>query len=146
MTIEEFIIDLDSMQKFTKGSGPIVVVDDDPSQLFIVKECYEKSERDNKLILLESSEDFLSLVNDFLTGAEPIPELVLLDINMNKISGFDLLKMIRESEGFRKVPIIVVFSSSDSWKDKEKARIYGANGFFSKPTHVSDYIKFFQMI
>ncbi len=141
-----FVIDVNNMQPFTRGDGPIVVVDDDDALILLVKSCYRKSGRTNKLICITESDAFLSYVQDIREKKNEMPEVVLLDINMPKKSGFDILEEIRQIKDFEKVPVIVMFTASDSEADMEKAKKLLANAFFSKPNRIEDYIKFFQQI
>lgn len=63
----------------------------------------------------------------------PLPEVVLLDLNLPMVHGFDVLKWIRAHARFGTLPV-VVFSSSKRDEDKEKARELGASDFVEKPT------------
>ena len=64
-------------------------------------------------------------------GADPPPDLVLLDLNLPGIDGFEVLRRLRAQERTRKVPVIVV-SSSQEEKDVRRAYECGANSFVSK--------------
>lgn len=77
---------------------------------------------------------------DYLSGAGlfaqreqfPVPAIVLLDLNLPEIHGFDILKWIRAHPDFHSIPVIV-FSSSLREDDKTKALQLQANEFISKP-------------
>lgn len=62
---------------------------------------------------------------------EPEISLILLDLILPNIDGFDVLKKIRETEGLKKVPVIV-FSNLSEEKDVKKAKDLGANNFMVK--------------
>lgn len=141
-----FILDINNMEPLTKGDGPIIVVDDDPSQIAIVKTCYKKSERKNELICILDADDFLTLIEEVKKKQKLMPELVLLDINMPKKNGFDVLKEVRGPKNLKEVPIIMMFTSSDSEVDKKKAKELGANAFMSKPSGAISYIQFFKSV
>lgn len=141
-----FSIDLDNVNKYIKGNGPIVVVDDDDVQLLLVQTCYKKSKRFNELICLTSGEDFLEYISRVNTNSEQTPELVLLDINMPKTDGFEVLEKVRSMESFKDIPIIMMLTTSDSDSDREKSYALKANAYFSKPENAKSYINFFQNI
>ena len=141
-----FVIDLGNIKKFTKGTGPIVVVDDDEAQIVLIQHCYTKSQRKNELICIFGGDDFMHFLFKVDRGEIQMPEVVLVDINMPKKNGFDVLSEVRSIEKFKKVPIIIMFTASDLDSDKEKAQDLQANAFLSKPSSVQDYIKFFQEI
>ena len=68
-----------------------------------------------------------------------VPNLVLLDLNLPRRSGFELLTLIRASkelDGLR----VVVFTSSSAPNDKKKALALGANGYVTKPFTFDDYV------
>ena len=84
------------------------------------------------------------LAISFIENAEknpdaPAPDAVVLDINLPRIDGFEVLRRIRASERFGKVPVIIL-TSSDSPADKdESARI--ANGYFRKCPDYDEFLK-----
>ena len=88
----------------------------------------------------------MTLIEEVKRNQKPMPELVLLDINMPRKNGFDVLEIVRNSKELKEVPVIMMFTSSDSEVDKEKARALQANAFMSKPVGVKDYIRFFKSV
>ncbi len=77
--------------------------------------------------------DYLSGVGTFAQRDRyPFPGLVLLDLNLPEVHGFEVLKWIRAHSDFRELPV-VVFSSSLREDDKTKAQELEANDFISKP-------------
>jgi CheY-like chemotaxis protein len=81
---------------------------------------------------------------EFLANAErdpraPSPDLVLLDLNIPKVDGFEVLRRIRASEKHAQVPVIIV-SSSDSPADRNEAARF-ANGYFRKPADLWEFLK-----
>ena len=77
--------------------------------------------------------DYLSACGDDTAGGQaPAPALILLDLNLPILSGFEVLAWVREQPRFRSVPVII-FSSSDRPEDKLKAINLGANSFIRKP-------------
>jgi DNA-binding response OmpR family regulator len=81
---------------------------------------------------------------EFITKAEtdpdaPCPQLVLLDLNLPKVDGFDILRRLRASEKFKDIPVLIV-SSSDSPIDRSRAAELGA-GYFRKPPSYEEFLK-----
>jgi DNA-binding response OmpR family regulator len=81
---------------------------------------------------------------EFLTKAEldsdaPRPDLMLLDLNLPKIDGFDVLRKIRASETYRDLPVMII-SSSDSPSDRSEGGRLGA-GYFRKPPNYEEFLK-----
>lgn len=65
-------------------------------------------------------------------GAYPVPQVVLLDLNLPEVHGFEVLEWIRTQPLYGQLPV-VVFTSSVREDDEGKARALGANDFVSKP-------------
>jgi len=81
---------------------------------------------------------------EFIARAEtdpdaPFPHFVLLDINLPKADGFEVLRRLRASEKFKGIPVVMV-SSSDSPGDRGQAAELGA-GYFRKPPSYEEYLK-----
>ena len=81
---------------------------------------------------------------EFIARAEkdpdaPCPQVLLLDLNLPKVDGFEVLRRLRASEKFKTVPVLIV-SSSDSPGDKSRAAEYGA-GYFRKPPNYEEFLK-----
>lgn len=142
----DFIISLDNIKPFVKGTGPIIVVDDDQLQIQLVETFYKKSKRENELICLLSGKALLEYCTKVLINETKMPEVILLDINMPQLDGFEVLKEIRGMKDFKQTPIIIMFTCSDSDRDKEMAKSLNANAYYSKPNSGSDYINFFKAI
>ena len=71
--------------------------------------------------------------------AEAEPHLVITDISMPEMDGFELLTIIRKSPSFEKIPVIVITSSGDM-AAREKAFHLGADDFVTKPLVAEDFI------
>ena len=69
----------------------------------------------------------------------PCPHVLVLDINLPKIDGFEVLRRIRASEKFKNLPVMVV-TSSDSPADRRQAAELGAR-YFRKPVTYDEFIK-----
>ncbi len=69
----------------------------------------------------------------------PCPHLLLLDINLPKVDGFEVLRRLRASDRCKKVPVLMI-SSSDSPSDRSQAAALGA-GYFRKPPSYDEFLK-----
>jgi DNA-binding response OmpR family regulator len=81
---------------------------------------------------------------DFIGRAEkdpdaPCPQVLLLDLNLPKIDGFEVLRRIRASDKCKNIPVLIV-TSSDSASDRSEAAKLGA-GYFRKPVTYEEFVK-----
>lgn len=133
-------------QPFVNNSGPILVVDDDQDQKMLLERVYRKSNKSNQLGFLFNGKAFLDFLEKVKVGSEAMPSVVLLDINMPGLSGLEVLELVRAQNDFQDVPPILVFTSSDSPVEQQRAEQLGADGFFTKPMEVTEYLHFFNSI
>jgi DNA-binding response OmpR family regulator len=70
----------------------------------------------------------------------PCPDLILLDINMPRYKGGDILRKLRSSSRCADALVLVV-TSSDALRDREEMTTLGADGYFRKPTELSEFMK-----
>ncbi len=67
----------------------------------------------------------------------PLPCLVLLDLNLPVMNGFEVLKWVRQHSAFRDLPV-VIFSSSSHPRDRQRAQELGANDYLVKPVNMGE--------
>ncbi len=108
----------------------ILIVEDSPDDLFLLKRAFAKLELAH---LLEVVTDGEAAIEYFQNPDKVRPRLVLLDLNLPKRSGFEVLAWIRQHPELKHVPV-VIFSSSTEPKDLQRAYDLGANGYLEKPS------------
>lgn len=128
------------------SSQPIVMVDDEALDRESVQRYLGRSRLENPFLGFEGGEDFLAYLDDAETGSEPIPALVLLDINMPRMNGFEVLAAVRNIERFRHVPIITMLTSSTDQRDIDRTSEMGANEYMVKPYRPREYQDFFDSL
>lgn len=108
----------------------IMMVDDEPITMFVVQTYLEEFGY-QKFVQVEESTEAVKVLE------ETLPDVLLLDLMMPGISGFDILQVVRSIEKFKYLPIIVLTSSSDA-ENKLKALELGATDFLAKPVDQSE--------
>ncbi|PVX23105.1 MAG: response regulator [Candidatus Bathyarchaeum sp.] len=120
---------------------PILLVDDSPDDIMIAKRAFAKCEIRNKVYVTEDGEEAIHFVRkEGRFKDAPTAGLVMLDLNMPKVDGFEVLKIIKGDEKLKIIPIIVLTSSSRS-EDIDLAYKLGANSFIVKPAAFEDFIE-----
>lgn len=113
----------------------ILVVDDDEDDRLFVQEAFEE---DKSLCgQVAFATDGLKAL-EWLTAAPELPALVLLDMNMPRLNGLELLKKLRESPRWRSLPV-VMFTTSGEEVAIERAYELGANSYVTKPDSYDDF-------
>ena len=120
----------------------ILLVEDDQNDILAVKRAFEKNQITNPRFVVENGEealDFLNQRGDYADPAQaPTPDLILLDINMPRMNGIELLNIIKRDERFKTIPVVILTSSKREW-DKIESYKLGVNSYIIKPV---DFDKF----
>lgn len=111
----------------------IAVVEDDEDDREFICSALENSDNVN-VISFPGAEEFFK----FIQSAEILPDLVVTDLRMPLISGFDVIDKIKTNE-ITKNTIVVVLSTSSNEEDIKKAQKMGASGYFVKPYALKGY-------
>jgi two-component system, chemotaxis family, response regulator Rcp1 len=120
----------------------ILVVEDNPADVYLIRSALEEHSIDAVVDVVSDGERARALAREFDEGSSQWPDLVLLDINLPKIDGLELLRRLSAAP----CPIIVM-SSSQSPSDRQQALDHGAACYFWKPTdldgflHLGDIVK-----
>ncbi|TAE32193.1 MAG: response regulator [Cytophagales bacterium] len=109
------------------------LVDDDEDDRFFAKLTFQQHFSDAELICFDDGEELLAHIKvNPQTQADSLPDLILLDLNMPKINGFDTLAAVKQNEIWKNVPVAILTTSCDTG-DKEKSTALGACAFLTKP-------------
>ncbi len=108
------------------------MAEDDPEDAEIFQSLVEENSPGTKITVATDGALLVKLLHE-----SPIPDLIVLDINMPRKSGKQCLQEIRNDALYDKVPIII-FSTSTNIKDKEFCLGNGASKFYTKPFHFLD--------
>ena len=111
-------------------NATIVMVDDEPITMEVVQVFLEEAGYRNFVLIEKSSEAIAAF-------ERRRPDLLLLDLIMPQVSGFDILKAVRAHPKLKHLPVIVLTSSSDN-QDKLRALDLGASDFLAKPVDSSE--------
>jgi len=109
----------------------IFLVDDDEDDHFLIQLVFNRYSPEFIVKALHNGEELLRT----LEQATVLPTLILLDINMPRMGGFEALKLIRQASKYDSVPVIML-TTSDQTVDKQRALELKANGFITKPNSI----------
>lgn len=124
----------------SKRDAPILVVDDDPADRDFAVDSLKIAGVTGPIETASNGQEAIDYVSGKGAYADrsrfPLPCLILLDIKMPLMDGFDVVDWIRRSERVATIPIIML-SGSGHEQDIERAYIAGANGYLVKPANLS---------
>lgn len=118
------------MTQFTTPKSIVLYADDDPDDIELVEEAFRRYTSNVDVITFADGSQALSYLRN-LTEADPLPCLIILDINMPVINGKDVLVRLRQMELFHDIPV-VLFTTSSMPVDRNFALQHKA-GFITKP-------------
>ena len=119
----------------------VLLVEDNPADVRLLEEAFRESPEPYELHTVVDGESALDFVHRRNEHADkPRPDLVLLDINLPKCNGHDVLQNLKQTPGLVRIPVLML-TSSDSIRDVAMAYDHHANAYIRKPTEVSDYFK-----
>ena len=119
----------------------ILLVEDDPGDVhlaFAVFRTLQMAERCTAVHDGEPAMDFLQARGHFAQRAPGFPALVLLDLKMPRVGGFDFLQRVRADAHLRMLPVVALSSSRED-RDVQRAYDLGANGYVVKGIDFVDY-------
>lgn len=112
-----------------KNQHHILVVDDDESTRHVLKRLFEKE--GYKVVLAKDATELVSFLE-----SQPI-ELIMLDINLPWVNGFELCKLLKDHNDLKEVPIVFI-SGRKSEIDKKQAFQLGAHDYITKPFNIQE--------
>jgi len=125
----------------TDTHAQILLIEDAEPDVFLVREALRRAGLDFDLKVLDDGEKAVEFIDhlDEDCGTS-CPQVVLLDLNLPKRTGDQILEHMRHSERCNHVPVIIV-TSSDSPKDRAQTARLGATVYFRKPSRLDEFMK-----
>ncbi len=129
------------------GTGPVVIVDDDEIDLELLATFYARSDLQGRFELetYRDGASFLTRMEQVEREGAMMPSIVLLDINMPRMDGFEVLARLRASPSFVELPAVMFLSNSDSPRDMQRCAELGA-AFQEKFDRGADCVAFFNSL
>lgn len=110
----------------------ILLVDDSEDDVFLITEAFRRHETQSEVDSLLSGDEACEYLFSCGEKERPLPDVVLLDINMPRLTGFEVLSRIRSHPATRTLPVVML-TTSDHPADIKQAYACGANSYLQKP-------------
>ena len=131
------------LKKIMNKELTVIITDDDEGHLILIKKTLQRIGIKN-IIMFNNGEDTLKFFNekDFSNGNKYI---LMLDLRMPKITGFDILKELKSDKNLKKIPVIVVTTTDDP-SEMDICNKIGCNYYLTKPFAQENFIQAFQSL
>lgn len=119
-------------------TGPVRILlgEDNPADVYLIRQALEENGISYNLqVAVHGGE----LIEVMARQPAKIPDLIVLDLNLPRHEGLEILKMIRSSSDFSRVPVVIL-TSSDSPKDRVAASALGADCYIRKPSGLEEFM------
>ena len=120
----------------------ILIAEDDADDRFLLQSAFEENGFKDKLYFVENGVELVEYLykvtqND---NAGKLPRFILLDLNMPKKDGREVLKEIKQNTTLKKIPVII-FSTTNNEQEMRRCYELGANSYITKPNSFENLIK-----
>ncbi|HSK26937.1 MAG TPA: response regulator [Jiangellales bacterium] len=121
----------------------VLLVEDDPGDVLMTREAFEDAKVANNLYVAADGEDALAFLRrEGAHEGAPRPDLVLLDLNLPRVDGREVLEQIKGDPELRSIPVVVL-TTSESEEDIVRSYSLHANAYVTKPV---DFERFHQVV
>jgi len=123
-------------------TADIVLVEDDPGHALLIEKNLRRAGLANKIILLRDGREAMDFLFPAVVAVDASPVLVLLDLNLPVLDGYEVLKRLKHDVRTSRIPVVILTTTDNP---QEVARCYGlgCNVYVTKPV---DYAQFSETI
>jgi CheY-like chemotaxis protein len=124
----------------------ILLVEDNPGDVRLTQEALEEGKMINKLHVVEDGVEAMAFLRQEEKYADAVrPDLILLDLNLPKKDGREVLSEIKADERLKRIPVVIL-TTSRAEEDIVKTYDYHANCYITKPVDLDQFIKIVKSI
>jgi len=116
----------------------ILLAEDNPADVYLIREALKEHGVDCAIETASDGREVLTLIDS--AGPNWHPDLIILDLNLPRHDGIELLRKLRSTEELSRVPVVVL-TSSDSPRDRATATELGATRYLSKPSNLENFLE-----
>jgi chemotaxis family two-component system response regulator Rcp1 len=118
----------------------VLLADDNPSDVYLIREALREHSVDCMLRVVSDGKDALRVISGETENPSPGSlRLIILDLNLPRHDGIEILQKLRESTRLDHVPVVVL-TSSDSPRDRVLANELGATRYLRKPSSLDEFL------
>lgn len=117
----------------------ILFIEDNPGDVLLVKTALKEIGRDAQLDTAQDGEAALGKLQALAKDENTQPDLILLDLNLPRVSGLELLEYIRSHPFLSRIPAVVL-TTSNAPRDRARCEELGSTGYLVKPARYEGYL------
>ena len=122
-------------------AAPILLVEDNPDEVMLLRRALKLAGSKAPLLTVQDGLEAIEYLSHQGTYSDPVqhplPRVIVVDLKLPRLSGLGLLKWLREQPGLRRLPAVVLTSSSEE-RDIASAYDLGANSYLVKPAGIAE--------
>jgi two-component system response regulator len=119
----------------------ILIAEDDADDRFLLKAAFKQNDANDNLVFVENGVELFNYLRNCLKSENIVlPRFVLLDLNMPKKDGREVIKEIKSIPVLRNIPV-VVFSTANSYLEMQRCYDLGANSYITKPNSFEQLVR-----
>ena len=118
----------------------ILLPEDNPADILLTEEAFEEADFPHRLHVARDGVEALTFLRREENGELPTPDVILLDLNMPRLSGLELLDILKEDPQLQHIPVIVLTTSraeEDVWRSYK----LHANAYIPKPVSIGEFVE-----
>ncbi|HEY4361358.1 MAG TPA: response regulator [Bryobacteraceae bacterium] len=123
----------------------MVLVEDNPADELVIRDCVAQRFPDAVLSVQKDGERMMRWIDMIETEYAPLPNVILLDLNLPRFTGEQVLERLHSLPKFQGIPVVIV-TSSDAPSDRTATARLGAAVYFRKPADYDDFLKLGEVI
>ncbi len=144
----DFISSKDARKKCTEDKrlkeGKILIIEDDPDHAELILDELEIEDIKREIVLMRDGQEAIDYFQESVIKwdgeVQSIIKLIILDLDLTKVCGMDVLKFLKNDSRHSSIPVIILSGNSDQ-ETIEKAYENGANGYITKPGLYGDFVE-----
>ncbi len=118
----------------------VLLVEDDPGDVLMTREAFDENKVANRLAVVSDGESAMTYLRKQGPYADaPTPDLVLLDLNLPRMDGREVLAAMKSDEALRSIPVVVL-TTSEAEEDVLRSYALHANAYVTKPVDFQRFI------
>src|ERR1043165_1322301 len=121
----------------------ILIAEDDADDRFLLQAAFQENGFKDRLQFVDNGVELMEFLASIPTGGEeplPLPKFILLDLNMPKKDGREVLREIKQHPELKKIPV-VIFSTTNNEQEMRRCYELGANSYITKPNSFESLLK-----